>query len=116
MESRPTAWVNPLNRSELAHAIHQQVFRGTITLLDAERAWNAFQNDCTDGVWIEVALPIAVWHTSITLAREHGPRLGMRTLDSLHVACAIELKAERFWTFDERQTRLAEAVGLNTAP
>lgn len=23
-----------------------------------------------------------------------------RTLDGLHVACALELKAERFWTFD----------------
>jgi predicted nucleic acid-binding protein len=37
----------------------------------------------------------------------------VRTLDSLHVACALELKAERFWTFDDRQARLAEAVGLN---
>jgi predicted nucleic acid-binding protein len=39
----------------------------------------------------------------------------VRTLDSLHVACALELKAERFWTFDERQARLAEAVGLDTS-
>jgi predicted nucleic acid-binding protein len=38
----------------------------------------------------------------------------VRTLDSLHVACALELKAERFWTFDDRQVRLAEAVGLDT--
>lgn len=27
---------------------------------------------------------------------------------------ALKLKAERFWTLDERQARLAEAVGLNT--
>jgi predicted nucleic acid-binding protein len=39
----------------------------------------------------------------------------VRTLDSLHVACALELKAERFWTFDDRQARLAEVVGLDTS-
>jgi predicted nucleic acid-binding protein len=33
----------------------------------------------------------------------------------LHVASALELKAERFWTFDERQKRLARTVGLKTA-
>jgi hypothetical protein len=32
------------------------------------------------------------------------------------VACALELKAEKFRTFDERQARLAEAVGLDTTP
>jgi predicted nucleic acid-binding protein len=30
------------------------------------------------------------------------------------VAAALELKAERFWTFDERQARLAEAEGSLT--
>lgn len=33
---------------------------------------------------------------------------------SLHVASALELGAERFWTFDERQERLAQAAGLDT--
>jgi predicted nucleic acid-binding protein len=54
------------------------------------------------------------WDTSIALARKYGPSIGVRTLDSLHVACALELKAQRFWTFDERQARLAKAVGLKT--
>jgi hypothetical protein len=31
------------------------------------------------------------------------------------VACALELRAERFWTFDERQAKLAEAVGLDAS-
>lgn len=49
------------------------------------------------------------------LARTHIARLGTRTLDSLHVAAALELKAERFWTFDDRQKKLAKAVGLKTS-
>ncbi len=47
-------------------------------------------------------------------APRHGPRLGVRTLDSLHVAAALQLKAEQFWTFDARQAKLAQAEGLKT--
>jgi predicted nucleic acid-binding protein len=49
------------------------------------------------------------------LARRYGPKLGVRTLDSLQVACALELKADRFWTFDERQAKLAKSEGLKTS-
>jgi len=48
------------------------------------------------------------------LARRYASKLGIRTLDTLHVACALELKAIRFWTFDERQAKLARALGLKT--
>lgn len=48
----------------------------------------------------------------IQLAKQHGTRIGMTTLDTLHVASALELGAERFWTFDERQVKLARAAGL----
>jgi predicted nucleic acid-binding protein len=27
-------------------------------------------------------------------------------------ACALELKADRLWTFDERQAKLAKAQGM----
>jgi predicted nucleic acid-binding protein len=39
----------------------------------------------------------------------------VRTLDRLHVACALELKAERFWTFDRRQSKLARVEDLKAA-
>jgi predicted nucleic acid-binding protein len=39
--------------------------------------------------------------------------LGIRTLDSLHVACALELNVKRFWSFDDRQRKLAKATGLD---
>jgi len=111
----PAVWITPLNRAELAHAIHQYVFRGKLLLAEVQRYWKEFQQDCAQGVWIPVKLPERTWETSIDLARRHGPALGVRALDSLHVASAMELRAERFWTFDERQARLAEAVGLDTS-
>jgi len=115
MSAAPSIWITPLNRSEVAHAIRHYVFRGKLSAHDAQRYWSNFQQDCAKGIWIPVSFPEGIWETSIRLAEKHGPTLGVRTLDSLHVACALELKAERFWTFDDRQARLAEAVGLDTS-
>ena len=112
----PSVWLTPFNRTELAHSLNGQVFRARISVSEAQLAWAAFEHDCAFGVWIPVDLPERIWETSIDLARRFGPTLGVRTLDSLHVACALELRAQKFWTFDERQARLAEAVGLDTNP
>jgi len=57
-------------------------------------------------------MPESAFDVCAGLARHHGARLGLRTLDTLHVASALELKAQRFWTFDERQAKLARAAGL----
>jgi len=64
---------------------------------------------------VEIALPESAFDVCAQLARRHGARLGLRTLDTLHVASALELKAERFWTFDERQKKLAADRGPKTA-
>jgi predicted nucleic acid-binding protein len=107
--------ITPFGRSEVANTVFRQVFLKKLTPAEANRAWQSFEADCQGGTWDCMELPERAWETSVDLARKHVPRLGVRTLDTLHVACALELKAERFWTFDERQARLAEAVGLNTS-
>lgn len=114
MSSAPTVLLSPLNRAELAHAFSFQVFRSRISEARALSLWQQFENDCSRGLWRCVDLPSRAWESSIDLARRHGATLGIRTLDSLHVACALELRADKFWTFDERQAKLAEAVGLDT--
>ena len=116
MAQKPIVWVTPLNRAEVAHAIFLHVFRGAMTATVAHAAGAKFETDCENGLWIEVGMPDTVWGRSIDLAQQFGPALGVRTLDSLHVACALELGAQRFWTFDERQERLANAAGLDTNP
>jgi predicted nucleic acid-binding protein len=115
MRLKPEVSLTPFNRIEVAHSLYQQAFRKHISVIAAKQAWNHFEQDCANDIWTLVELPAGIWETSILLAEKHGPTLGVRTLDSLHVACALELKAERFWTFDERQARLAEAVGLDTS-
>lgn len=115
MSTLPSVWITPLNKTELAHALQQYVFRKQLSAFEAQRAWSEFQQDCASGIWIPIGLPEKIWETSISLAQKHGPTLGVRTLDSVHVACALELNARKFWTFDDRQGRLAEAVGLDTS-
>jgi predicted nucleic acid-binding protein len=115
MSRRPAVWISALNRAEFTHAVFQHVFWRKATVSEAENAIAGLDRDCRAGVWREAGFPDLAFMRSSDLARRYGPALGVRTLDSLHVACALELKAERFWTFDERQARLAEAVGLNTS-
>ncbi len=60
--------------------------------------------------------PLFVWDRVFARARDlsmlHTPRLGLRALDILQVAIALEVNAKRFLTFDVRQRNLAEAAGL----
>lgn len=115
MSMRPAVWLTPLNRAEFVHAVFMHVFWQKITMGEAQGAVAALERDCAAHVWQLTDFPSEAFARSISLARQHGPTLGIRTLDSLHVACALELKARHFWTFDERQARLAQAVGLDTA-
>jgi predicted nucleic acid-binding protein len=104
-----------LHQAELAHAIEQQVFQRRISAVQASRAYDGFEEDRKFGRWLESAMPEAAFDMVIKLARRHVARLGCRTLDTLHIACALELGATKFLTFDHRQEELAKAVGLALA-
>ena len=116
MALRPSLTITPFGRAEVANAVYRQVFLQRTSAMNARTAWQNFELDCRSGLLHSTELPEATWSEVIELARRHGPTLGVRTLDSLHVACALELKADKFWTFDDRQKQLAEAVGLDVAP
>ena len=96
------------------HAVAAQVFRGYMTTVEAGRAQNELEGDRDAGLWVSTDVPDNAFNLCADLGRRYGPKLGVRTLASLHVACAVELKAARFWTFDDRQLKLARAVGLKT--
>jgi predicted nucleic acid-binding protein len=114
MAQHPRVWLTPLHRAEWTHAIGQHVFQHKITSREAQSVYREFERDREAGVWMEIGLPEPAFEACIELAKNRVARLGVRTLDTLHVAIALELKAEHFWTFDRRQARLAEAEGLKT--
>jgi len=113
--SRPALWMTPLHLAEWAHAVEQHVFRKAASRSDADSFIQLFQDDRKQGLWREVAVPDRAFEVCTQLAHQYAARLGVRTLDSLHVASALELKAEHFWTFDQWQARLARAAGLRAS-
>jgi predicted nucleic acid-binding protein len=112
VKGAPPLILTPLHRAEWAHALGQHQFRGTVTADHAQRTQSQFVSDEADHLWRSVELPENAFELCADLARRYAPKLGMRTLDTLHAACALELKADRFWTFDDRQAKLAKAVGM----
>jgi len=112
--SRSHIWFTPLHYAEWTHAVAQQVFHKKISASAVQLIYRHLEADRAANSWAEVALPEGVFDLCAELARRHGPRLGVRALDSLHVASALKLKAEQFWTFDEKQGKLAKVAGLKT--
>ena len=108
-----TLWLTALHMAEWTHAVAQHVFQGKISADEAKRVYRNFERDRADSLWIEVGISEGAFESCIDLARRHGARLGVRTLDSLHVAQAVDLGADYFWTFDKRQALLAKAAGLD---
>jgi len=114
MALRPRLWLTPLHHAEWIHAVERHVFQKHLSRREAQQIYSDFERDRAAGVWVEVSLPDKAFDVCRELAQRHAARWGNRTLDTLHVASALELKAERFWTLDERQARLARAAGLKT--
>lgn len=114
LRSRPSLWMTPLHVAEWTHAIEQHLFRKAISRSEADRLLQRFQEHRARNLWREAPLPDRAFEACAELARRHAARLGVRTLDTLHVASAMELKAEHFSTFDDRQAKLAASVGLKT--
>ena len=48
------------------------------------------------------------------LAHRHTAKHGFRTYDILHVASAILLGCDTFWSFDTKALKLAKLEGLQT--
>lgn len=114
MIGAPRVWFTPFHFAECFHAVAQQVFYRKISQVSAEKVFDELTRDRISGLWLDTGIPENAFERSAHIARRYVPKLGIRTLDSLHVACALELKAERFWTFDDRQAKLAKAEGLKS--
>ena len=114
MAAQTVLWRTPLDAIEVTHAIEQHVFWKKVTPENALRLHEAFKQHRESGFWQEIAVPETAYVRCAELARRHCSRLGLRTLDTLHVASALELRASAFWTFDDRQAALAKAEGIAT--
>ncbi len=100
-------------RVELVNGIALAAHRRFISTAALAAALAALDDDFEAGRYRHTDL---LWRSALKrageLSRQHTPALGTRSLDVLHVASALELDLRRFVSFDERQQKLARAVGL----
>ncbi len=108
----PSLILTPLTHLELQNALQLRVFRGDASAAAIRTARSKFQQHIQDGYFATVAMPPTVYDLASRMAIKHTADAGNRTLDILHVASAMLLQAERFWTFDSRQAHLARTEGL----
>lgn len=103
-----------LHLSECASALHLKAFRGECSPAQANRALADIEEDLRLGILREVTPDWdLIWHGCTNLARAHAATTGCRTLDTLHISCAMELGCRKFVTSDHRQAKLANLLGFN---
>ena len=106
----------PFGQLELTNAISLRLFRRELTAAQVKATRSLVQKDLLDGVLQIKPMPVNSFEKAMQIARRRTPHMGTRTLDILHVASALELKAEMFYTFDRNQAQLARTEGLIVIP
>jgi len=101
-------------RLEVQTAIRRRVFDRTLAADKARQAIQHFNRDAAlSHVFNDPNVDMHdVYGTALGLSRDWAEALGVRTLDILHVATALELGVKEFVTADQRQAKLAEKCGL----
>jgi predicted nucleic acid-binding protein len=98
---------------EFTNAIKLKQFRDEMTGSEAETILSRFNQHEVDGIFYRPAINWPdVFARSLTLSKNHTETIGSRSLDVIHVALALSMGADRFFTFDEKQSQLASAAGL----
>jgi len=105
-----------LCRLEVVNAIHLKTFRREISAFEAIEAIQSFEGDLSAGLILLNPLPERAFSRALLLSQRTTPTMGIRTADILHVAAALELGADSFFSFDVQQRKLAAAVGLGLNP
>lgn len=111
-QSSPIFFLTPLSELELVNALQLRVFRGEASPSEIRAAKGDLDRDMGSGVFATVPMPVETYDLARRFAAKRTSAIGARTLDILHVASAILLETDEFWTFDARQATLAKAEGL----
>lgn len=101
-----TEIVNAICRAAFLRQLNEEGLLETIADVNFDFASGHLQQ--VDILWR------AALNRAAELSQRHTPKLGTRSLDVLHVACAMELGLRHFLTFDSRQQQLAAATGLKS--
>jgi len=109
----PALLFTPLHRLEVRNAIRQFEFSGDLKPAKVKEVLRCLDEDLADGTLLHQGLD---WTGTLRHAEHtgesHTRNTGVRAMDLFHVAAALDLRAELFLTFDDRQLTTARAAGL----
>ena len=106
-------FLSSLHVAECTSAFRLKQFRGECKPAQAAQALASIEEDLQAGVL--KTLPVewdAAWQRCRALSDAHAAATGCRTLDALHVACAVLGRVTEFVSSDHRQLALAGGAGL----
>lgn len=116
VRSKPVFILTALGEAEFTNALELRIFRKEWTRREARSVYEVFLQHQATGVFRPGPLGPEIWEKAQVLARRHSARLGTRTLDLLHVASALILRPDAFYTFDKCQRNVAKAEQLRVLP
>jgi predicted nucleic acid-binding protein len=98
---------------EFTNAIQLKLFRKEMSQKQAGIVLRRFNEHETEGIFYT---PQMYWsdviNYSLELSNTRTKSIGSRSLDIIHVASALSIRADRFFTFDAKQAKLALDAGL----
>ncbi|MBN1106678.1 MAG: PIN domain protein, partial [Deltaproteobacteria bacterium] len=98
---------------EFNNAVQLKQFRSEITHEEAISIASRRQEHENKGIYYRPSINwTETFQCGIDLSKEHTGTIGSRSLDILHIASALTMKANKFLTLDERQIQLALLAGL----
>ncbi len=105
---------NPWHRLEVRNAIRMAVFRQVIDSHQGKTQLKQVDADLRKQALIaHMAIDwVSTLRQAEKLGAAHNESIGCRSADLFHIATAVGWRADHFLTFDERQKRMAKAVGL----
>jgi predicted nucleic acid-binding protein len=103
-------------RFEFLNALRLKVFWNELTDGTVDHLLTLFDDRLLRGQYAVVEIDAGRRISDFRHLTSHSSTLGCRTLDVLHVATALQLRPDRFITFDDRQRSLATAAGLSVQP
>ena len=116
--------VTRLHRLEVINAFEMMAYQSAkqgqhrITRETAAIAQATFRDDCREQSFLRICTPeeAAVDRQYKEPVLRHTAARGFRTYDLIHVAQALILGCNTFWSFDEKANALAALEGLTVRP
>jgi predicted nucleic acid-binding protein len=108
-------FLTAVQEAEVRNALRLRVPQRRSTSQDVAQALALFEHDIAEGIhaWCDPDWP-GVFKLVEQISRKYTERDAHRFPDLLHIACALNVKAKIFLSFDQRQSKLAKNLGMKT--